>query len=200
MPELLIEIRPQLESTHPTPVRIEVPRSAAPGSGPLALRPEAGGALVPAQWDEEALVAVVPGFGHGEGPRRYRLVDAPGVQQGGVKLKEESPTRLSILLPEGVFTTYNFDPQYARPFFYPVLSPTGKRLTRSFPMENVPGETKDHPHHRSFWTAYGEVNGVDDWSEEKNHGFIRHQKFLKRQEGNAFGGFTASALWTGPDG
>lgn len=69
------------------------------------------------------------------------------------------------------FTTYNFGKQWARPFFYPVLGPDGVQITRNYPMvQGVPGETMDHPHHKSIWVAHGDVNGVDNWSEEKDHG------------------------------
>jgi hypothetical protein len=175
----------------------------SPDAG-LLLNPVKGGEPVPAQMDGDELVAILAGFGQDE-VREYRLAEAPqecGVQAGGVKLKDEGPGALSIWLPEGHFTTYTFDPKATpRPFFFPVLGPGGKAVTRAFPMKDVPGEQKDHPHHRSFWTAYGEVNEVDDWSEAPGkHGFIRHQKFLDRKEGPAFGGFTAALLWTGPDG
>ena len=69
------------------------------------------------------------------------------------------------------FTTYNFDKDGARPYFYPVLGPDQVQITRNYPMvKGLPHETSDHRHHRSIWVAYGDVNGVDNWSEERNHG------------------------------
>jgi hypothetical protein len=62
------------------------------------------------------------------------------------------------------------------------------------------GEARDHPHHRSLWSAYGDVNGVDDWSEEEGHGTIAHQAFVRQEQGPVFGGFTAGGLWQAPDG
>lgn len=50
-----------------------------------------------------------------------------------------------------------------RPFVFPVVGPDGVALTRSFPMADVAGETKDHPHHVSLWFAHGDVNGFDFW-------------------------------------
>src|SRR5439155_4298961 len=47
---------------------------------------------------------------------------------------------------------------YTRPILYPMLSPAGARLTRSYPMEKgAPGETADHPHHKSAWFNHGDV-------------------------------------------
>ncbi|MFY9343836.1 MAG: PmoA family protein [Planctomycetota bacterium] len=51
-----------------------------------------------------------------------------------------------------------------RPFVFPVIGPGGVAMTRSFPMADVAGETKDHPHHVSLWFAHGDVNGFDFWA------------------------------------
>ena len=49
------------------------------------------------------------------------------------------------------------------PYLYPVVGPEGAWLTRGYPMDPRPGETKDHPHHRSMWMAHGAVEGYDFW-------------------------------------
>lgn len=62
------------------------------------------------------------------------------------------------------FTTYHFDektdPQFKRPYFFPVLAADGTELTSD--QTKVAGG--DHPHHRSFYVAHGNVNGADHWS------------------------------------
>jgi hypothetical protein len=40
-----------------------------------------------------------------------------------------------------------------------VLATNGTPLTRSFPKKEIGGEDHDHPHHRSLWFAYSDVNG-----------------------------------------
>jgi len=60
-----------------------------------------------------------------------------------------------------------------RPFFYPVIGPTGAAMTRNYPMKpGVEGEANDHPHHRSLWFAHGSVNGIDYWTQGKGKGTI----------------------------
>lgn len=68
-----------------------------------------------------------------------------------------------------------------KPILWPVIGPTGKAMTRSWPMnaDAPPSEKRDHPHHRSFWFTHGEVNGVDFWSEGKNAGRIVHREFAR---------------------
>ena len=38
-----------------------------------------------------------------------------------------------------------------KPILWPIIGPTGKRLTRDYPMVQETAETKDHVHHRSLW-------------------------------------------------
>lgn len=63
-----------------------------------------------------------------------------------------------------------------RPYIYPILSPAGIAVTRNYPMKNVEGEPADHPHHRSMWTTFGDVNGMDFWGESDKSGKIVQTK------------------------
>jgi hypothetical protein len=69
--------------------------------------------------------------------------------------------------------------QNPRPILWPIIGPTGKAMTRAWPLESdVPAyEKKDHPHHRSFWFTHGDVNGVDFWSDDSKSGRIVHREF-----------------------
>lgn len=69
-----------------------------------------------------------------------------------------------------LFTRYHFGTQWAKPFLYPVLTPKGVPITRGYPVDPQKDETQDHPHHKSIWVAYGDVNGADLWSEQPGHG------------------------------
>lgn len=60
------------------------------------------------------------------------------------------------------FATVHYEAQ-PRPYVFPLHGATGVPVTRSFPMAEVPGEERDHPHHQSFWFAHGDVNGFDFW-------------------------------------
>jgi hypothetical protein len=51
-----------------------------------------------------------------------------------------------------------------RPILWPLRAPDGTPVTRAFPMAEVAGEPRDHPHHESLWFAHGDVNGVDFWA------------------------------------
>jgi gluconolactonase len=82
----------------------------------------------------------------------------------------------SLVVREGqdLFCRYHHDDSFT-PFLYPLLGPSGVAVTRGFPMEELPGESRDHPHHRSVWFAHGAVNGHDFWHPAKTT--IRHAGF-----------------------
>src|SRR5262249_58115346 len=55
---------------------------------------------------------------------------------------------------------WHFGPTYPRPFFYPLLGPSGTSLTRM----GHPG-APDHDHHRSIWFAHQKVLGINFWED-----------------------------------
>lgn len=60
----------------------------------------------------------------------------------------------------------------SRPYIYPLLSPGGLAVTRDFPMKTVEGDQTDHPHQKSMWCSFGDVNGIDFWAETEKSGKI----------------------------
>ncbi len=63
-----------------------------------------------------------------------------------------------------LFTSYIYPDQIKKPVLWPLMSPAGNMLTRSFPMINKEGDRSDHPHHVGVWLNYGDVNGLDFWN------------------------------------
>jgi hypothetical protein len=98
-----------------------------------------------------------------------------------------------------VFTRYNFAGA-PKPFCYPVIGPTGEPVTRSYPMDKAAGESTDHPHHRSFWFAHGNVNGHDFWGEGDEAGKIVHRAFEALRSGSVMGRIGARNDWVTGDG
>jgi hypothetical protein len=87
-----------------------------------------------------------------------------------------------------------------KPYIYPLIAPNGARVTRGYPMEQIPGEETDHPHHRSFWVGFGNVNGVDFWSEGEKSGRIV-PRFLDFDSPTPnHWNIHAINEWVGPDG
>lgn len=101
----------------------------------------------------------------------------------GIELKQEND-RLRVLIDGELFTEYRADGHV--PCLYPLKSASGADLTRHYPLTDAAkGEAKDHPHHRSFWTTHGLVNGVDFWALPKDPSTrIAHQGFGETKSGS----------------
>ena len=71
--------------------------------------------------------------------------------------------RIRFEIDGELFTEWRHD-EWVAPYLYPVIGPTGNKITRSYPMESgVEGESQDHPHHRSLRFAHSDVNGSNFW-------------------------------------
>ncbi len=95
---------------------------------------------------------------------------------------ERLPDRAVVRLDGKPFTEYRLL-LGAKPILWPILGPTGKPMTRAYPMQKVAGEKQDHVHQRSMWFTHGSVNGVDFWGEEPRHGTTKHRDFVKTEGG-----------------
>ncbi len=178
------------------PVRIPLDD---PGIGISALKYMSTGAVIPAQKMDGSICAIIPSLEKGES-REYIPLAGGHAAQSSVKLTE-SDGKVDIHIGEELFTAYHFGPEWARPYLYPVIGPGSICMTRHYPMrDDIPGETKDHHHHKSVWVAHGDVNGVDDWSEEAGHGRQVHREFLEITSGPVFGRIRALNDWVSSDG
>jgi hypothetical protein len=73
---------------------------------------------------------------------------------------------------------WHFGPSYPRPFFYPLLGPSGSPLTRM----GHPG-APNHDHHRSIWFAHEKVLGINFWGDTTT-ARIRQKSWLCYQDGD----------------
>lgn len=86
-----------------------------------------------------------------------------------------------------------------RPYLFPVYTPNGISTTRHYPIEKKDNETNDHPHHTGVWTAWGDVNGVDNWAkgEKKGRQIVKSIQPSKNDDGLTL---LLDLDWTTPDG
>ena len=99
--------------------------------------------------------------------------------------KLDDQSKVEIHVAGTHFTSYCYGDDFkTKPVFYPVLTPEGSMVNRGYPMlEDIEGESYDHPHHQSLSFTYGDVNGLDFWS---NHSPVKivHREFLKLESGS----------------
>jgi len=102
------------------------------------------------------------------------------------------------------FAAFHAGEEANKPFLAPVRSASGKVVTRGFPMETLPGESRDHLHHRGLWFSYDDVNGVKFWENDPSYtkGRVGKQVVKKTawKGGAKQGTLTATIEWQTPEG
>ncbi|MBP6963358.1 MAG: PmoA family protein [Armatimonadetes bacterium] len=172
------------------------------GFGGVIVRGPSG--IVPCQYCPEGnkirLMWIAGALGKGQS-RAYRVEFAPGSKpkaSQGVQIKRIAGA-VTVALDGKPFTTLRFA-DGPKPYLYPVIGPTGDPVTRNYPMREVEGETRDHPHHRSWWFTFGDVNGVDFWSENGKAGRIVQTRLEVADYGPVLGRIRTQNDWVAPDG
>lgn len=120
-----------------------------------------------------------------------RLVDQPAER------------KVEVLVDGKLFTAYIYPETIKKPVLWPVVSPAGNTVTRSFPLEKKAGERADHPHHVGIWLNFGDVNGLDFWNNSEaikpevasKYGTIVHRSVDKIKNGKSDAELTISADW-----
>ena len=121
-----------------------------------------------------------------------------------IKQQGEKPI-LDVFIEDVHFTSYHYSNDNKKPFLWPVNSEGQVGVTRDWPMAEISTEKgKDHPHHKSFYAAYGEITLVgqempedkpaDCWAEGENSGF-QHSGEVTYGSGDAYGWVKATNTW-----
>ncbi|MCM2370220.1 DUF6807 domain-containing protein [Aporhodopirellula aestuarii] len=81
---------------------------------------------------------------------------------------------VTVLVDGKLFAKYVVD-DINKPYLWPVIGPTGKAMTRAYPMVEVESEGKsqrDHPHHRGITFGHESVEGEDGSDGDTWHEWI----------------------------
>lgn len=112
--------------------------------------------------------------------------------------QNETGDALNVAIDDVPFTTYHYKKDERKPYLWPVLSDGSVGVTRDYPM----GEglmTADHPHQRSFWTSYGDVNGADCWDERNEKAGYQVSDEVTYGSGDGYGWIRAKNTWMSAD-
>jgi hypothetical protein len=119
----------------------------------------------------------------------------------------EAEKKVDVMVDGKLFTAYIYPDNIKKPVLWPVMSPAGNMLTRSFPLINKEGDRSDHPHHVGIWLNYGDVNGLDFWNNSEarsletrdRYGTIYHRSIDKTKSGKGTAVLVTSSDWESPD-
>ncbi|HEY4329208.1 MAG TPA: PmoA family protein [Phycisphaerae bacterium] len=117
----------------------------------------------------------------------------PATGPGKIMITEEK-TDLKIEIDGKLFTLYRFaetadDPEWQRPYFWPVQAADGTDVTSDQMRVFKQDPKTDHPHQRSIWVGWGDVNGANHWTQSPEK--ERHVKFSKLDAD----GFVEELMW-----
>lgn len=85
---------------------------------------------------------------------------------------------------------WHWAPRYPRCFFFPLLGPSGRSLTRM----GHPA-APDHDHHRSLWWGHQSVGGVNFWEERGGSQQVRQEAWVHYQDGDSWAGIVVRLGW-----
>ncbi|HOW18114.1 MAG TPA: PmoA family protein, partial [Phycisphaerae bacterium] len=156
---------------------------------------------VPAQLDEQGRLWWWAAPMDAGQSRTYRIETRPAAEaKPRVTFEREGGDRINVLIDGKLFTSFHFGKDVPKPFLYPVIGPTGRPVTRDYPLKDNPIEKapapgaktrQDHPHHRSIWTAHGDVRmgdfsrpGSNYWNEVAEKGTAEAGARIVKPENN----------------
>lgn len=129
---------------------------------------------------------------------------SPAQQKEMVKFeKQKNQTTIDVTIGSKLFTQFIFPDTLAKPVLYPIYTANGTMVTRGYPINPLPGEPTDHPHHLGLWFNFENVNGLDFWNnsfaipagKKNRYGWIKTDHILKTKDGEK-GILSYRANWT----
>jgi len=107
-----------------------------------------------------------------------------------LRIEPLAERQFGFFLGETEVTRWHFSDLAPRPYFFPVIGPSGQCLTRM----GHPG-APNHDHHRSFWFAHSDLLGIDFWS-ETTASRIRQSQWYAIEDGDEAARIAFELVWT----
>jgi len=112
----------------------------------------------------------------------------------------QDANRVDVTAAGQLVASYRYGSELTKPVLWPVNTPSGVTVTRSFPLgKEVAGESTDHPHHIGVFFTYDEVNGEGFWNNTSSPPQVKHAKVAKMQGGDK-GTLSTVSQWVGKSG
>lgn len=114
---------------------------------------------------------------------------------------DKSGKKVEVFVDGKFFTAYIYPDNMEKQTLYPIVSASGKTITRGYPLNPRPFERTDHPHHVGLWFNFGDVNGLDFWNnsyaikpeDKPKYGTIKFRKIVS--ENPAKGTLVTNSDW-----
>ncbi len=102
---------------------------------------------------------------------------------------DQANQKVEVYVGGKFFTAFIYPNTLEKQALYPILTASGKTITRGYPMDPRPFERTDHPHHVGLWFNFGDVNGLDFWNnsfaikpeEKSKYGSVKFRKIVSQK-------------------
>ena len=106
---------------------------------------------------------------------------------------ERKPDRIDVQVNGKPFTRLYFGKDVGKPYLHPLMTASGKAVTRGFPVEPLPGDATDRPHLRGIIIGVEQLKGPsgvqDFWENDPDPYYApRHKGRIVVQEANGTDG------------
>jgi len=108
--------------------------------------------------------------------------------------------KIDVMMGQNHFTSYRYGDQLTKPILFPVCSPSGIPVNRGYPLAEVEGESKDHPHHTGLFFTYDDVNKEGFWNNVTSPPQIKHIKVTEMTGGTGRGKLSTVMHWINANG
>ena len=125
---------------------------------------------------------------------------ACGCSSGAKVQLVQGDNKIDVLAGGRHFTSYLYGTGLTKPVLYPVHTPSGIVVNRGYPLEKVPGESTDHPHHCGMFFTYDKVNGDGFWNNTTSPPQIKHVNVTEMKGGSGEGRLSTVMHWVGKSG
>ena len=112
------------------------------------------------------------------------------LQAQKVQFKQvDKDKKVEVFVDNKFFTAFIYPDNMEKQSLNPIISSSGKIITRGYPLQPRPFERTDHPHHVGMWFNFGDVNGLDFWNnsfaipanEKHKYGTVRFVKITEQK-------------------
>lgn len=124
-------------------------------------------------------------------------------KKGFAFVERSGDKQIDVMYNNQLLTSYCYYDSVMKPVLYPLKTVSGTIITRGYPLNPVPGERADHPHHIGLWLNYESVNGLDFWNnstarpyERRSHyGTIYHNNVVSQKSTKNGASLEVNAMW-----
>lgn len=190
MSDRIFEISSPVRGYRHVPLVFTIKRLEKPEGKDWAFEDIETGEVIPLQpesgwWINNAWMRLIlPSIEKGQ-VRRFKLIQTNPNPLRAI-LEQAGDDRIDMVVDGGLVAGFNYSHRWIKPFFWPLNGAGGTPLTRCWPMQESLEEMTDHVHHRSVWTAHGDIDGADFWEEGGGHGHVQQYAFEERTSGSVF--------------